>query len=121
MAESRKIARILGPTLVMLTASELANPQIWTGVAVTQIYLAGALWFVAGLSIVCAHNRWSGSWPLLVTLVGWFAIVGGAFRMLAPEVAQRSVPAPTVLLVAQAMLLAVGAFISYKGFQRADR
>lgn len=118
MAETQHIAKILGPTLVALSASEAANPHIWTGVPATQVYLAGSLWFVAGLSIVCTHNRWSGGWPALVTFMGWCAVVGGLFRMFAPEAAQRSVPSPFVLLAMQAVLLVVGAFITYKGFQR---
>jgi len=118
MAETRHIAKILGPTLVALSASEAANPDIWAGVSATQVYLAGSLWLVAGLSIVCTHNRWSGGWPVLVTLVGWFAVVGGLFRMFAPEAAQGSVPSPIVLLAIQVILFAVGAFITYKGFRR---
>ena len=120
MAETRHIAKILGPTLVALSASEAANPHIWAGVPATQVYLAGALWFVAGLSIVCTHNRWSGGWPVLVTLMGWFALVGGLLRMFAPEAAQRSVPSPVVLLAFQAVLFAIGAFITYKGFRSAN-
>jgi len=117
MAETKHIAKILGPTLVALSASEAANPHIWIGVPATQVYLAGSLWLVAGLSIVCTHNRWSGGWPMLVTFMGWFAIIGGLFRMFAPEAAQASVPSPAVLLTIQAVLFAVGAFISYKGFR----
>ena len=120
MAEAQHIAKILGPTLVALSASEAANPHIWTGVSATQVYLAGSLWLVAGLSIVCTHNRWSGGWPVLVTFMGWFAVVGGLFRMFAPEAAQRSVPSPFVLLAIQAVLFAVGAFITYKGFRHAN-
>lgn len=120
MAETQRIAKILGPTLIALSASEAVNPHIWTGVPVTQVYLAGSLWFVAGLSIVCTHNRWSGGWPMLVTCTGWFAVVGGSFRMFAPEVAQRIVLSPFVLLAIQAVLFAVGAFISYKGFRHAN-
>jgi len=118
VAETQHIARILGPTLVVLSASEAANPDIWTGVPVTQVYLAGSLWFIGGLSIVCTHNRWSGGWPALVTFMGWFAIVGGLFRMFAPEVALGSVPSPFVLLAIQAFLFAIGAFITYKGFRQ---
>jgi len=118
MAETRHIAKILGPTLIALSASEAANPRIWTGVPATQVYLAGSLWFVGGLSIVCTHNRWSGGWPALVTFMGWFALVGGLFRMFAPEAAGRSVPGPFVLLAMQAVLFAIGSVITYKGFRR---
>lgn len=116
MADSKHIAKLLGLTLVALSASEAANPHIWIDVTATQIYLAGTLWLVAGLSIVCTHNRWVMAWPVLVTLMGWFAVFGGVFRMFAPELAQRSVPSPFALLAIQLGLLAVGAYLSYKAF-----
>lgn len=116
MANSKHIAKLLGPTLVALCASEVANPHIWIGVATTQVYLAGTLWLVAGLSIVCTHNRWMVAWPVLVTLMGWVAVFGGVFRMFAPEIAQQSVPSPSALLTIQMVLLAVGAYLTYKAF-----
>jgi len=121
MAQTRQSAKILGPTLVALSASEALNPHIWAGVPAAQVYLAGSLWLVAGLSIVCTHNRWSGGWPAVVTIMGWFAVVGGLYRMFAPEAAQKSVPSPVVLLVLQVILFAVGVFVTYKGFQRTNR
>lgn len=118
MADTRHIARLLGPTLIALSTSEMLNPQIWVNVPVTQVYLAGSLWLVAGLSIVCAHNRWTGGWPVLVTSMGWFAVLGGLFRMFVPEFAQQSVPSSTVLMTLQTLLLAIGAYLTYKGFER---
>jgi hypothetical protein len=115
MTDSQRIAGLIGPTLIALTASEVATPGIWATVPVTQIYLAGGLWFVAGLSIVRAHNRWTG-WPVMVTLVGWFAIVGGLFRMFAPEFAQSNVPGAPALLATQLVLLAIGAFLTFKAY-----
>ena len=40
--------------------------------------------FVAGLAIVRAHNRWVAAWPVLVTVLGWLALIGGLCRMLFP-------------------------------------
>jgi hypothetical protein len=118
VAETSRVAGILGPTLIALVASEVVNPNIWETVPVTQVYLAGALWFVAGLAIVRAHNHWTLAWPIVVTLMGWFAMLGGLFRMFAPEAALRSTPGPTGLLVLQAVLLAIGIFLTYKAFVR---
>jgi uncharacterized membrane protein HdeD (DUF308 family) len=116
---SRKLAGLIGPALIALTVSEVTNPQIWLNVPVTQVYLAGALWFLAGVSIVRGHNRWSRGWPVLITLVGWFAILGGLYRMFAPEVARHSVPQPAALLVMQAVLLAIGIFLTFKAYASA--
>jgi hypothetical protein len=41
-------------------------------------------------------------------------MLGGLFRMFAPEAALRSTSSPTGLLVLQALLLAIGIFLTYK-------
>jgi hypothetical protein len=120
MKDSRRIAGLLGPTMVALAASEVATSHIWVNVPATQTYLAGSLWFVAGLSIVRTHNRWALGWPALVTLVGWFAIVGGLFRMFAPEYAQQNTPSHSALLVAQSVLGLAGMFLTFKAYGSAD-
>src|SRR5690242_14183385 len=33
------------------------------------------LLFVAGLAIVRVHNVWVGGWPVLVTVLGWVAVL----------------------------------------------
>jgi hypothetical protein len=116
--DSKRIAGLLGPTMIALTVSEAMNSHIWTMVPATQTYLAGALWFVAGLSIVRGHNRWTGGWPVMVTLVGWFAILGGLFRMFAPEFAQRGVPNASGVLALQMVLLVIGIFLTFKAYGR---
>ena len=120
MTNSRRIAGLIGPTLVVLSISEAMNSHIWVTVPATQTYLAGSLWFVAGLAIVRAHNRRAGGWPAVVTLVGWFAILGGLFRMFAPEFAQRSVPDASAVFAVQMVLLAIGIFLTFKAFSRED-
>ncbi len=56
MKNSKHLAGIIGSTLIVLTLTVVLNPHIWVNVPATQTYLAGALWFVAGLSILCNHN-----------------------------------------------------------------
>src|SRR5512132_4496012 len=87
-AESKRIAGLVGPTLVALSASEALNYRIWNDNLAPVTYLNGALLFVGGLSIVRVHNRWTRGWPLLTTLVGWSAMALGLARMFAPEARQ---------------------------------
>ncbi len=85
MTNSRRIAGLLGPTLIALSVSEALNLHLLTADIgpnlVHVVYLNGTLLFVAGLSIVRVHNYWTGRWPVLVTLVGWLAALGGLIRM----------------------------------------
>ncbi len=73
-AESKRIAGLVGPTLIASSASEALNYRIWDDNLAPVTYLDGALLFVGGLSIVRAHNRWRGGWPVLTTLAGWSAL-----------------------------------------------
>jgi len=48
MANSRQIARIVGPALIALGITEAINIDIFTGNAAPVVYLNGTLLFVAG-------------------------------------------------------------------------
>ena len=74
-AESRRIAGLLGPTMIVMIVSEfpLVQPRLYDMQIPPVVYLSGVLMFVAGLAIVRAHNRWGADWTVLVTLSGWFA------------------------------------------------
>jgi hypothetical protein len=88
VANSKQIAGLLGPTLIAISITESMNIDIFVNTSAHLVYLNGTLLFVAGLAIVRVHNRWTGGWPVLVTLVGWLAIFGGLIRMIAPVSAQ---------------------------------
>ena len=75
--------------------------------------------FVAGLAIERARNVWTGGWPVLVTISGWVAILGGLARMLFPLrlAAMAAALAQSTGLIASAVVqLALGAFLSFKAY-----
>jgi hypothetical protein len=118
MTDSKKIAGLIGPSLIAITVSEAINLHIWAINIPAVTYLNGSLLFVAGLSIVRLHNRWNVGWPLLVTLTGWFAILGGLFRMFFPEAQQLSenIPSYAVIMI----LCVIGIFLTFKAYSRKD-
>lgn len=122
MANSAHIARLLGPALIGITLTEWLNLDIFAAAAgpafAAHVYLDGTLLFVAGLAIVRAHNVWSHRWPVLITLVGWAAIVGGLGRMTAPISAQQAGQSAVVVYGSLVMLLAIGIVLTLKSFGR---
>jgi hypothetical protein len=119
MTNSKSIAGLLGPTLIAVSISEAMNLHIFANNPAPIVYLNGTLLFVAGLSIVRVHNWWTGGWPVLVTLMGWLAILGGLIRMIAPEFAQqRAVQSTTVVYALLIVLLAVGIVLTFKAYGR---
>ena len=116
MANSKHIAKLLGPFLIAMTISEMMNPHIWDNVAVTQIYLAGSLWLPGGFTIIRTHNHWSLNWSVLITIIGWIAILGGLSRMFFPLLSQRSAQNTSVVLGLQFILLTIGVILTCKSF-----
>jgi hypothetical protein len=116
MANSKSIAGLIGPTLMALALSEALNLHIWAVNIAPVTYLNGALLFIAGLSIIRAHNCWTLGWPVIVTLMGWIVILMGLFRMFVPQAQQLTESAAAyVLFVA---LFATGVFLTFKAYIR---
>jgi FtsH-binding integral membrane protein len=119
---SRRIAGLVGPTLVALLVSEFpaVQPHLYDSQIPPVVYLSGALLFVGGLAIVRAHNHWGRDWTLLVTLSGWFALLLGLFRMFAAGRYQRSAAnaSSALLMVLEGILLIIGLIMTFKAYRR---
>jgi hypothetical protein len=112
MTTARRIARILGPTLIAVGVTEAIDRDGMAGGGAAVVYLNGTLLFVAGLTIVQAHNRWVWAWPVLVTLTGWVLVLGGLYRMFAPAAPQLGEGVVAYGLLA--LLVAIGGVLTAK-------
>lgn len=122
MQNSRRIAGLVGPTLVALLVSEfpLVQPHLYDAQIPPVVYLSGALMFVGGLAIVRAHNHWVRDWTVLVTLSGWFGLLLGLFRMFAAGLYQRGSAnaGSTLFIVLEGFLLLIGLILTFKAYSR---
>jgi uncharacterized protein YjeT (DUF2065 family) len=50
------------------------------------LYLGGAMALTAGMLIVMFHNVWSGGWVVLLTIIGWLALVKGCLILILPDI-----------------------------------
>ena len=121
MSNSVHIAKLVGPALIGLTITEWMNLDIFTAASgpslATHVYLDGALIFVAGLAIVRAHNIWSRDWPVLITLVGWFAVIAGFGRMAAPLSSQQAGQSAAIVYGSIVALLVIGIVLTCHAFR----
>lgn len=125
MSTSEFIAGLMGPTLITIALSVLINQTRFSELVeqvernYSIIFFAGIVMLVAGLAVVQTHNIWHG-WPVIITILGWLLIIGGLIRTLfAPRistVARPFVEQPMVVLLALLVALAVGAFLTMKGY-----
>jgi len=122
MANSRQIAGLLGPSLSAVLISEfpLVQPHLYDTQIPPVVYLSGALFFVAGLAIVRAHNLWVRAWPVLITTTGWFFLVLGLIRMFAAGRYRQSSAgvASATFMVLEGILLVIALIITYYGYRR---
>lgn len=121
--DSKRIAGFVGPTIVVIVASEfpLVQPHLYDAQIPPVVYLSGVLLFVGGLAIVRAHNHWVLDWSVLVTLSGWFALGLGLFRMFAASLYHRGAQSTgaTTFMVLEGILLLVGLGMTFKAYRRA--
>jgi len=47
-------------------------------------YLGGFMALVMGFLIVHVHNQWAGDWTVLITVLGWLALIKGITLMVLP-------------------------------------
>ena len=122
MPNSRRIAALVGPTIVAMLVSEfpLVQPHLYDAQIPPVVYLSGVLMFVGGLAIVRAHNHWARDWTVLVTLSGWLALLLGLFRMFAAGLYQRGAAntSTTVFMVLEGLLLLAGLVMTFKAYRR---
>jgi uncharacterized membrane protein HdeD (DUF308 family) len=129
MQQTQHTAAHPAPTLMALAVAMVVNREAIREMTeeVTHHYavvlLSGAVLLVAGLAIVRVHNVWTAGWPVLVTLVGWLAILSGLLRMVFPRqgiaLAGHFGQSTTRIAGAAAVMLALGAFLTIKGYRLA--
>ena len=122
MPNSKRIAGLVGPTIVAMLVSEfpLVQPHLYDAQIPPVVYLSGVLMFVGGLAIIRAHHHWARDWTVLVTLSGWFALLLGLFRMFAAGLYQRGSAntSATVFMVLEGLLLLGGLVLTFKAYRR---
>ena len=122
MGNSKRIAALVGPTIVAMVVSEfpLVQPHLYDAQIPPVVYLSGTLMFVGGLAIVRAHNKWVRDWTVLVTLSGWFFLLLGLFRMFAAGRYQRgsAQTSATLFMVLEGVLVVLGLIMTFQGYRR---
>jgi hypothetical protein len=120
------IARFLGPIFLVLAVRMIISPSSLLETSrkfladSPLVLISGVLAMVAGLSIVNTHNLWVWDWRLIVTLFGWALIIGGAIRVVAPnivdEVGGAMMDRPGMTRIAGAIWALLGALLAFKGY-----
>ena len=104
-----------GQATVETVTALLQNPMM--------TLILGVITLAAGLAMVLAHNIWSGgTLVVVVTLVGWMALVKSLFFLfLPPEMETRlflqQLHYQQLFYLYGAISLALGVYLTYGGFR----
>jgi hypothetical protein len=126
MQTSVFLAKLLGPFFLAAGAGLLFNGMAFRGIAdeflrsPALVFLAGLIVMPAGLAIVLTHNVWALNWPVLITILGWLALLGGMLRLTMPQratsIGRTLYRHPTFANVSAALWLAAGAYLCFFGY-----
>lgn len=126
MQTSIYLAKLMGPVIAVAGLGFLVNRPAVIAMAEdfvnsrSMIFMSGIFALIGGLAIVNAHNVWVADWPVIITIFGWLAIVGGIVRMTMPEltrsIASKMMGYTQFLTVEAILLIALGAWLSYVGY-----
>jgi hypothetical protein len=125
-ARTRMFARVLGPYLVIVTATAMARAdQMRTlasefGANSVWPYVTGAFVLLSGLIVVALHQYWRGAPAIIVSVLGWMTTAKGFFLMAFPlsyiSAVNTAVDARNWWLASFAVIALVGLYLTYVGW-----
>jgi hypothetical protein len=127
MQRSIYLAKLIGPVMAAIGVGMLLNSAVFRILAqqflssYALIFLAGLITLFAGIALVLAHNVWTPDWRVIITILGWLGVIGGALRIIAPNLVVRIGGAVighagAMFIFAGFALLALGCVLSYFGY-----
>ena len=120
----------MGPYFVVAGIGMLLNQDAYAAMIAefvhsnALIFISGVLSLPAGLAILNVHRAWTADWRVIVTILGWLAVIGGVLRLVLPQVTAMigstvysgSAAVPIFAVIA----LVLGGFLSFKGYRSAS-
>ncbi len=125
-ARTRLFARVMGPFLVIVTATAVARASdmspllkefrsnsLWS-------WVTGAFVLLTGLVVIALHQYWQGAAAAIVSLLGWLTALKGFFLMAFPQTylsfASAAVDAVTWWRLGFIVMALVGLYLTFIGW-----
>ncbi len=122
------LTRLIGLYCIVVIPSMVLHRQATVDWMTALLNNAPLMWVLSvitltiGLAMVLAHNVWSGgALPVVVTLVGWAALIKGLLFLFLPsgiesEFILSALRSPLLFYVWMAPSLVIGIYLTYRGF-----
>ena len=126
MQTSIYLAKLMGPVLTVIGLFIVLRPermrQVGREFLVSNalIFMSGIITLPAGVAIVISHNVWESDWRVLITLFGWITVLAGIARLMLPDKIKLAgvslLEKPKRIIIPGAVMTALGAILTYKGY-----
>ena len=126
METSIFIARIFGLCYLILGVGLLFNRKVFQRIMgdfsknAALVLYGGILALVIGVVIILTHNVWVANWTVMITIIGWIALIKGIWIIVFPNTVPKFMQAyqknENLLMVHSIGALILGAVLTYFGF-----
>ncbi|MFC1711643.1 hypothetical protein ACFLZ1_03605 [Patescibacteria group bacterium] len=126
MITTAYIFQIIGIAYFAVGLGALINPGFYQKILkeysqnLAVVYINAFIIFFIGFTIITFHNVWVLDWPLIATVIGWFAFFKGLFMLILPKtyiyLSQALKKKSSHFIVEAALVTIVGLTLSIIGY-----
>ncbi len=126
METSVFIARIFGIFYLVAAAGMMFNRQFYQKFMedycknTALVFFSGMFALIIGIVIVLIHNVWVANWTVMITIIGWIALIKGIWIIVFPNTVPKFMQAyqknENLLIVHSIGALIFGAVLTFFGF-----
>lgn len=126
METSIFIARIIGPSYIIIAAGIMLNLKFYQKVMedycknAALVFWGGLLALLIGFLILLSHNAWVANWTVIITIFGWGGIIKGIWLIIFPNTVSKFMQAyqknKTLLVVHSFVALSLGVCLTIFGY-----
>ena len=128
-ARTSFLARLIGLYCIVVSVALLVRPEpLMASIAALAhdppaLLVIEVVGLVAGLAMVLGHNVWSGgALPVVVTLIGWWALIKSALGLFLPATAMTALFEASrnrgLYRLSSIVTLIIGAYLIYGSLPR---
>jgi hypothetical protein len=120
------LAKTIGLYLVIVSAAFMLKANELKPITLDMVrnpsfvMFSGILALIFGILIVVSHNIWVMDWRVIITLLGWLALLKGVMRLFFPEFAMhkmaKCVERNDYYFIMMGITLIIGLVLLYFGY-----
>ena len=121
-----QIFQVLSLAYLAIGVGMLINPDVYKKLYedfienTSTLYFGGIMALVIGYLLVTFHNVWEMDWHVIITVIGWIALIKGMLILVRPKamiaLTKAMIKKEGSLKIMSVFVIIVGLFFSFLGF-----